>query len=341
MTELNNIKIFQRNEFIKIIVGGDAGVGKTTLLKTYVKNKFDAATKMTIGVQFFCKYIKINGTKITIIFWDFAGLHRFRFLHPLFVLGAEGGLLAFDLTRKSTLKNIKEWAALLRVHNPNLPILLIGMKADLKKDVVVEDNIILELKNKFNFYGYTKISSKTGNSLDQILTKFYEHLLLRRFFRDDQNLKYMEKSQINKRISNLEKMIESFKTDLDSFENVFPIFREFYRHKNEIKHFIENLNNVYKNQNKQKKVINKDFEILKEKVIAIEKYLHLLLTREREKPSLSKKERNQFDHDILELQEKLENRENTPNLYQSYQRLGLVKNKKFQIHNIELIARTE
>ncbi len=82
----------------KIVVGGDGGVGKTTLLHRFVTGSFEETTHMTIGVQFHNKELHIADFDVTLSVWDLGGQDRFRFILPSYVLGAKGALLLFDLT---------------------------------------------------------------------------------------------------------------------------------------------------------------------------------------------------------------------------------------------------
>jgi len=81
---------------LKVLTGGDGGVGKTTLLHRYVEGKFSSETKMTIGVEFFLKELMIDDQKVLLQLWDFGGQERFRFLLKSYVIGARGALLMFD-----------------------------------------------------------------------------------------------------------------------------------------------------------------------------------------------------------------------------------------------------
>ena len=65
---------------LKILLAGEGGVGKTTLLHRYVEGKFSAETRMTIGVEFFLKEVEIDSHYCTLQLWDFGGQERFRFL---------------------------------------------------------------------------------------------------------------------------------------------------------------------------------------------------------------------------------------------------------------------
>ena len=133
----------------KVIVGGEGGVGRTTLLRRYIEGKFFADTPMTIGIQFFAKTIIIEERKVNFVFWDFAGQERQRETIKLFVKGADAAILSFDLTRPMTLENLEEWVNIFRMYNPYLPILFVGTKIDLESSIMVDDNYALQFKDKF------------------------------------------------------------------------------------------------------------------------------------------------------------------------------------------------
>lgn len=152
---------------LKILTAGEGGVGKTTLLRRYVEGKFSAETKMTIGVEFFLKEVEVDGKQCTLQLWDFGGQERFRFLLESYVLGAKGALLMFDLTRPMTLENLEEWVNLVRRSDNTIPVLFIGTKLDLETDIMVEDNYALQFKDNYKLFDFLKISSKTGQNVQE------------------------------------------------------------------------------------------------------------------------------------------------------------------------------
>lgn len=150
----------------KIITGGDEGVGKTTLLIRFVEGRFMAETKSTIGVEFFWKALNTKGKKIDLQLWDFAGQYDFRHILKNYATGANGALLLFDLTNKSSLGNIDEWVDIFRKQDPNLPIIFLGTKLDLTDLIVAEEEDVLFLKEKYGFLDYIKVSSKTDENVN-------------------------------------------------------------------------------------------------------------------------------------------------------------------------------
>jgi len=149
----------------KVVTAGDGAVGKTTLLHRYIKGKFLAHTKMTIGVEFFLKEMTYKGHNIALQLWDFGGQEQFRFLHKNYIGGAKAAILMFDLTRPITLKNLKEWVELCRWEDPNLPIIFLGSKLDLVEQLNINDDLALKYKKKYNLFDYLKTSSKTGENV--------------------------------------------------------------------------------------------------------------------------------------------------------------------------------
>lgn len=100
--------------FMKIITAGNGGVGKTTLLYRYVEGKFLTDTKATLGVEFFWKVFNAKEKQIDLQLWDFGGQQVFRHILKNYASGANGALILFDLTNKSSLEHIDEWVDICR-----------------------------------------------------------------------------------------------------------------------------------------------------------------------------------------------------------------------------------
>ncbi|MFX0056860.1 MAG: Rab family GTPase [Candidatus Hodarchaeota archaeon] len=166
-----------RPKVLKTIITGEGGVGKTTLLHRYIEGKFLIDTRMTIGVEFFLKEFTFNTERILLQIWDFGGQERFRFLLKNYAKGAKGALLMFDLTRPITLETIDEWVDICRSEQPDLPILLVGSKADLTEMVNLEDNYISEFKEKYNLFDYLRVSSKTGENVNMAFELLAKQIL--------------------------------------------------------------------------------------------------------------------------------------------------------------------
>jgi len=151
---------------LKVITCGEGGVGKTTLLHRYIEGVFLANTRLTIGVEFFLKELNIEGKKILLQVWDFGGQDHFRPLLKNYAVGARGALLLFDLTRISSLQRIEQWINICRQDGLDIPIIFLGTKLDLTEQILVNDEFAQKFKEKYKFFEYLKISSKTGENVN-------------------------------------------------------------------------------------------------------------------------------------------------------------------------------
>jgi len=117
----------------KIVVMGNTGVGKTSVLQRYTQNKFDPRnTTSTTGAFFVTKKVYVDGLKVRLQLWDTAGQERFRSMAPMYYRGANAALLLYDITNASTFDDIRGWLEELKKNcSPDLIIYIVGSKADL------------------------------------------------------------------------------------------------------------------------------------------------------------------------------------------------------------------
>jgi Ras-related protein Rab-7A len=88
----------RKKNFLKIVILGDSGVGKTTLLHQYLNGRIQAKSKPTIGADFSKKEIMIDNTVVTLQIWDTAGQEKFQSLGYAFYRGADCCALCYDIT---------------------------------------------------------------------------------------------------------------------------------------------------------------------------------------------------------------------------------------------------
>ncbi|TXT61762.1 MAG: Small GTP-binding domain protein [Promethearchaeota archaeon] len=151
---------------LKILITGDSQVGKTTLLYRYIEDEFIDTTTMTVGVEFNYKELQFDNTITQLQLWDVGGQERFRFMVDKYIKGADGALLLFDTTSMKSFVNVKRWEDLLRKENSDLPIVLVGTKADLDEFSVVQDYYPKLTAKKLEMVDYLKTSSKLGLKVD-------------------------------------------------------------------------------------------------------------------------------------------------------------------------------
>jgi small GTP-binding protein len=153
----------------KCIVVGDGGVGKTALTLRFSKGFFTEDYKMTIGVDFHVKTIKVETEeeplKAKLQIWDTGGQERFSSIRPMYYRGSLGALLIFDLTSMASFEHLPQWIEEVRANvNSDIPLLLVGNKSDLEDQREVSLEEINSFSDKFNLY-YMETSAKTGEGV--------------------------------------------------------------------------------------------------------------------------------------------------------------------------------
>ncbi len=118
---------------LKTILGGDGGVGKTTLVHNFIDSTFEDDYKPTIGVSIMKKSVIFDqwGVQVRLQIFDLAGQKQFTRVRQTYFAGAKSGLLVFDTTRRETFDNIEKWYQEAVSVEPDMMLMLIGNKIDL------------------------------------------------------------------------------------------------------------------------------------------------------------------------------------------------------------------
>ncbi|KAJ1206676.1 hypothetical protein NDU88_002077 [Pleurodeles waltl] len=118
----------------KIVLAGDAAVGKSSFLTRLCKNEFRGNTSATLGVDFHMKTLVVDGEPTILQLWDTAGQERFRSIAKSYFRRADGVLLLYDVSCEKSFLNVREWVDMIsEVTQDNVPIMMVGNKADLRQ----------------------------------------------------------------------------------------------------------------------------------------------------------------------------------------------------------------
>ena len=161
----------------KLVLLGDAGVGKTALAVQFVKGQFSEFTESTIGASFMNRQVTLpNNTIVKFQIWDTAGQERFHSLAPMYYRGAQAAVVVYDLTNRSSLDKAIEWVRELHQQgDPDVVVALVGNK----KDLSVERQITNEGKNYADENGisiYCETSAKTADGVTDLFTHIAKQL---------------------------------------------------------------------------------------------------------------------------------------------------------------------
>ncbi|KAL4945012.1 hypothetical protein BDV06DRAFT_185783 [Aspergillus oleicola] len=120
---------------VKLVLLGEAAVGKSSLVLRFVNNDFQENKEPTIGAAFLTQKCSLPTRTIKFEIWDTAGQERFASLAPMYYRNAQAALVVYDVTKPSSLTKAKHWVAeLQRQASPGIVIALVGNKLDLTND---------------------------------------------------------------------------------------------------------------------------------------------------------------------------------------------------------------
>ncbi|XP_062455797.1 ras and EF-hand domain-containing protein [Rhea pennata] len=129
-------KYLSSEKAYKIVLAGDAAVGKSSFLMRLCKNEFRGNTSATLGVDFQMKRLVVDGEPTVLQLWDTAGQERFRSIAKSYFRRADGVLLLYDVTCERSFLNVREWVDMIEdATHENIPIMMVGNKADLRQAV--------------------------------------------------------------------------------------------------------------------------------------------------------------------------------------------------------------
>lgn len=135
----------RKKTLLKVIILGDSGVGKTSLMQQFVNGKFSHQYKATIGADFLTKELTIDDKTVTMQLWDTAGQERFQSLGVAFYRGADCCVLVYDVTNQKSFENLSTWKdeflVQANIKNPeNFPFVILGNKVDVDESKKVVSN---------------------------------------------------------------------------------------------------------------------------------------------------------------------------------------------------------
>ena len=161
----------RKKVLLKVIILGDSGVGKTSLMNQYVNKKFNAQYKATIGADFLTKEVTVDDRLVTMQIWDTAGQERFQSLGVAFYRGADSCVLVFDVVQPKTFDNLDSWRDEFLIQagprDPdNFPFVVLGNKIDVDSRVVAQKRALAWCQAKGNV-PYFETSAKEAINVEQ------------------------------------------------------------------------------------------------------------------------------------------------------------------------------
>eukprot|EP01111_Echinosteliopsis_oligospora_P003793 TRINITY_DN1596_c0_g1_i1.p1 TRINITY_DN1596_c0_g1~~TRINITY_DN1596_c0_g1_i1.p1 ORF type:complete len:249 (-),score=48.79 TRINITY_DN1596_c0_g1_i1:113-751(-) len=165
----------------KILVVGDLGCGKTSIIHRYVNNVFSTKYRATIGVDFALKVINWDAkTNVRLQLWDIAGQERFGHMTRVYYKEAVGAIVVYDVTRPATFEAIRKWKTDLdeNLSTPErpLPVVLLANKCDLMEQRLEQAKMNAYVKDH-GFISWFETSAKEDINITKAVAALVQHIL--------------------------------------------------------------------------------------------------------------------------------------------------------------------
>ncbi|MHA1143195.1 MAG: Rab family GTPase [Candidatus Helarchaeota archaeon] len=163
----------------KIVVLGSEAVGKTSLINRYAEKKFTSEYHPTLGTNIIIKEVNLPDiqSQVKLMLWDIAGQRKWTEVRHLYYKGAQGALLAFDVTRPTTYNAISEWNKDLADFVGEVPKILIANKMDLVEDIKINETEGENMAKQINAFGFLMTSAKTGERVNDAFESLAKEII--------------------------------------------------------------------------------------------------------------------------------------------------------------------
>ncbi|KAI5189292.1 Ras-related protein Rab-1A [Nematocida sp. AWRm77] len=157
---------------LKLLIIGESGVGKTSILQRFIENTFQGRFTSTIGIDFRSKRVEVDGKEVELQIWDTAGQERFFTITKSYYRGSDGIFLTFDLSSECSFKNTEKWVTAIQAKmEEKVPVFLLANKKDLVQEKEMESLSTLkkfhELAERLSTPWYI-ISAQSGENIEEM-----------------------------------------------------------------------------------------------------------------------------------------------------------------------------
>ena len=204
----------------KCIIIGDKAVGKSSIVRRFVENKFTFDYRSTLGLNILAHSIGFYGNEVYFSLWDVGAQEYFKRFRKTYYIGARAAFIVFDVCNRNSFANVKVWYKELEdfLEEKNIPIVIVGNKIDLadQRSVTYQEGIALaeELtkENSEGHFSYIETSALTGENIEDAFSLIAYHYIMKSKEREEQKLKESLMDQINSILNKKGKLTISFIT---------------------------------------------------------------------------------------------------------------------------------
>ncbi|XP_020618766.1 ras-related protein Rab-35-like [Orbicella faveolata] len=155
------------DHLFKLLIIGDSGVGKSSLLLRFADNMFSGSYITTIGVDFKIRKINVDGEMVKLQIWDTAGQERFRTITSTYYRGTHGVIVVYDVTSADTFVNVKRWLHEIDQNCDEVVRILVGNKDDNPERKVVEKEDAMKFAEQMGIQVF-ETSAKDNKNVEEV-----------------------------------------------------------------------------------------------------------------------------------------------------------------------------
>eukprot|EP00794_Sanderia_malayensis_P013934 gene13934-15386_t len=166
------------DHLFKLLIIGDSGVGKSSILLRFADNMFSGSYITTIGVDFKIRTITVDGEKVKLQIWDTAGQERFRTITSTYYRGTHGVIIVYDVTNADSFVNVKRWLHEIEQNCDVVNRVLVGNKDDCPELKVVDTQDAQRFAEQMNVQLF-ETSAKENQNIEEVfnhITKLVLHM---------------------------------------------------------------------------------------------------------------------------------------------------------------------
>ncbi|KAJ0008908.1 hypothetical protein NQD34_016323 [Periophthalmus magnuspinnatus] len=161
----------QYDILFRLLMLGDSGVGKTSMLRSFTDSDFESSHISTIGVDFKMKTLEMDGLKVRVQIWDTAGQERYKTITKQYYRRAQGIIFVYDITNYSSFQHISKWVGDVEEFAPHqVQNILVGNKSDeqLNRQVPLELGVKLATSYGMDFF---ETSASANHNINESFTR--------------------------------------------------------------------------------------------------------------------------------------------------------------------------
>jgi small GTP-binding protein len=165
----------QKELGIRLVLVGDTGVGKTSLIRRFLSHKFAETETSTVGAVYYTQDVMVAGEPVKLQIWDTAGQEQYRALGPIYYRNARAAIAVCDLSNPESIDGLNQWIDAYRAHADETFVVVAANKGDLVTGRELTDSVL----DRFELLHAKGVvtSAQTGEGVDELFFAVAQHFL--------------------------------------------------------------------------------------------------------------------------------------------------------------------